>query len=176
MGLAASGDAPDIFDARVAGALTVLFVARMLLKDFRDRAGDAAFGKRTFLLARGKLATLLTTLACLLLGDAMLVSVMPSTPLLVVVIQTYFIGVAVQLWSLWQASDFAGEQAAIALGARMGNAAILTLLGSAILVAAGAPATEQTAFVIALALVFWSVFGYLLARQRPSIEAAATPA
>jgi 4-hydroxybenzoate polyprenyltransferase len=176
MGLAASGDLPDIFDARVAGALTVLFVARMLLKDFRDRAGDAAFGKRTFLLARGKPATLLTTLACLLLGDALLVSVMPPTPVLVVVIQTYFAGVAIQLWRLWQAGDFASEQAAIALGARMGNATILTLLGSAILVAAGANPTEQSAFVIALALVFWSVFGYLLARPRRPIEATARPA
>jgi 4-hydroxybenzoate polyprenyltransferase len=171
MGLAAAGLAPDSFDARVVASFGVLLMGRMLLKDFRDRRGDATFGKRTFLIAYGKKATLTLVLACIAVGDALLVSVLPPVPLLTVAVEAYFGGVVVQLYRLWRTQDPAAERVAIALGARMGNAVVLTLLGCLLLIEAGAAAAEQAAFVVAFAGVFWGVFAYLSARPQQAIAA-----
>jgi len=171
MGLAAAGLAPDGFDARVVASFGVLLIGRMLLKDFRDRRGDATFGKRTFLLAYGKKATLMLVLACIAVGDALLVSVLPPVPLLTVAVEAYFGGIVVQLYRLWRTQDPAAERVAIALGARMGNAVVLTLLGCLLLIEAGAAAAEQAAFVVAFAGVFWGVFAYLSARPQQAIAA-----
>jgi 4-hydroxybenzoate polyprenyltransferase len=169
IGLAAAGLAPDLTDARVTSCFVVLFVGRMLLKDFRDRRGDAAFGKRTFLLAHGKPMTLAFTLACIVSGNALLLTVLPSSPLLVLAVESYFLGIGFQLYRLWLATDLDAERIAIALGARMGNAVVLTLLGSMLLRAAGARGTEQSAFVLVLAAMFWFAFAYLMLRPREAL-------
>ena len=39
------------------GGLYVAFIGRIMLKDFRDVRGDELFGKRTFLLRHGHVAT-----------------------------------------------------------------------------------------------------------------------
>jgi 4-hydroxybenzoate polyprenyltransferase len=170
MGLAAAGLVPDGFDARVAAGFGVLLMGRMLLKDFRDQRGDAAFGKRTFLLAYGKKATLIAVLGCIVVGNGLLVSVLPSVPFLAVAIEAYFGGIVVQLYRLWRADDPAAERVAIALGARMGNAVVLTLLGC-LLLEGQATAAEQAAFVVVFAGVFWGVFAYLTARPQQAIAA-----
>jgi len=171
MGLAAVGLLPDGFDARVVASFGVLLMGRMLLKDFRDRRGDAAFGKRTFLLAYGKGATLTVVLACIVVGDALLVTVLPPLSLLTIAVEAYFGGIVVQLFRLWRADDPAEERVAIALGARMGNAVVLTLLGCLLLLEANATPAEQATFVVAFAGVFWGVFAYLTARPQQAIAA-----
>jgi len=171
LGLAAAGVTPTWLDARAAAALVVLFTGRMLLKDFRDRRGDAMFGKRTFLLVHGKGVTVSAVLICVLAGDALLVTVLPS-PVLVAVVETYFAAIVLELYRLARGD----EMAAIARGARMGNAVVLTWLGFAIL-----PAAAGDVFAIAMAAVYWLV--YLLpaasatataapARKTPTAEAA----
>ena len=50
----------------------MLFVARIVLKDFRDREGDALYGKPTLLLRFGKDATCAVSLAALLAGNCLL--------------------------------------------------------------------------------------------------------
>ena len=151
LGLAAAGSLPSWFDARVVAALVVLFAGRMLLKDFRDRRGDAMFGKRTFLLVHGKRATVVGVLLCVLGGDALLVTVLPSS-ILIAVMQTYFAAIVFELHRLSRASG-EEELAAIARGARMGNAVVLTWLGFAIL-----PESQRDVFVVAMAGVYWLVF------------------
>ncbi len=164
VGLAAAGAEPTSLDVRVVAALVVLFTGRMLLKDFRDRSGDAAFGKRTFLLVHGKRAVIGAVLTCVLAGDALLVSVLQSA-VLIAVVQTYFAAIVFELYRLCRSED--AELAAIALGARMGNAVILTWLGFAIL-----PEGEGDVFVVALAAVYW--LAYLL--PAPAATTAAAPA
>jgi 4-hydroxybenzoate polyprenyltransferase len=141
------------------------------LKDFRDRSGDAAFGKRTFLLAYGKSTTLVLTLGCIVAGDLLLVTVAPANPGLIIVIETYFAGIALQLYRLWVADDPLAERLAIALGARMGNAVVLTLLGFLLLRAAGATAAEQAVFVVTVAVMFWFAFSYLTLKPREALAA-----
>jgi 4-hydroxybenzoate polyprenyltransferase len=171
LGLAAAGFGPDALDARLAGSLVVLFAGRMMLKDFRDRRGDAAFGKRTFLLTFGKPATLIVTLACIVLGDALLLTALPSSVLLVIAVEGYFAGVAYQLYRLWLATDPAAERLAIALGARMGNGVVLTLLGFMLLRTAGATDAEQGLFVAAFAGLFWFTFAYLTLKPQEALAA-----
>jgi 4-hydroxybenzoate polyprenyltransferase len=162
LGLAAAGVSPSWFDARAAAALVVLFTGRMLLKDFRDRRGDAMFGKRTFLLVHGKRMTAIAVLICVLAGDALLVTVLPSAAL-VAVLQTYFAAIVFELYRLANGD----ELPAIARGARMGNAVILTWLGFAIL-----PAGQGDVFAVALGALYWLV--YLLPASAAATSTAAT--
>lgn len=158
VGLASAGAAPDGLDLRVVAAFTVLFVGRMLLKDFRDRRGDAAFGKRTFLLTYGKPATLAAVLACVVAGDLVLLTVQLPNAALVVATQSFFAAIGLELYRLWRADLPAAELTAIARGARMGNAVVLTWLGFVLLRGAGAADAERAAFVIAVAATVWLVF------------------
>ena len=63
LGLAVVGSSPRLEDALLGGGLYALFLARIVLKDFRDREGDAQFGKPTLLLRFGKDVTCLASLA-----------------------------------------------------------------------------------------------------------------
>ena len=86
-------------------------------------------------------------------------------------VEAYFGGVLIQLHRLWRAQDAPTEQLAIAMGARMGNAVVLTLLGALLLLAAGAPPGQQAAFVVTLAVLFWAVYVYATARPEPTLAA-----
>ena len=121
--------------------------------------------------ATTQLMTLITVMSCVVAGDALLIAVLPSNPLLVVAVESYFVAIAIQLFRLWKADRPDDERVAIALGARMGNAVVLTLLGFLLLRAAGAAAAEQAIFVVALGAMFWFVFAYLAARPREAITA-----
>ena len=57
LGAVATGRGLTPATPSLVGALYVLFVARIVLKDFRDREGDALYGKPTLLLRFGKDAT-----------------------------------------------------------------------------------------------------------------------
>jgi 4-hydroxybenzoate polyprenyltransferase len=152
IGLGSAGAALEARDLQVVAALLLLFAGRMLLKDFRDRRGDALFGKRTFLLVHGKGATIAAVLICVLAGDALLAGVLPS-PVLIAVVQGYFAVIAFELYRLAKSGPGEEELAAIARGARMGNAVILTWLGWSLL-----PASEANVLAVALAALYWLVY------------------
>lgn len=59
------------------GALYAGFVGRILLKDFRDVRGDALYGKRTFLLRRGRRRTCAVSAAFSTAGVAAVLVVLP---------------------------------------------------------------------------------------------------
>ena len=57
LGIVVAHDRWRSFDAALLAGLCILFFARIILKDVRDRLGDAAHGKPTMLLRLGKNAT-----------------------------------------------------------------------------------------------------------------------
>jgi 4-hydroxybenzoate polyprenyltransferase len=62
------------------GALYVGFIGRIVLKDFRDVRGDALFGKRTFLVRHGRVATCRLSGVCWVVASAAAVLTAPRHP------------------------------------------------------------------------------------------------
>ena len=83
-------------------ALYLLFVGRIVLKDFRDREGDAAYGKSTFLLKCGKPATCLASFGAVCAGDALLASALADRLRLALFLQQYVVGILVMLYRLYR--------------------------------------------------------------------------
>ena len=64
-------------DALLLTGLYVGFIGRILLKDFRDVRGDALFGKRTFLVRRGRRATCVFSAISWTAGGVLVVATTP---------------------------------------------------------------------------------------------------
>jgi 4-hydroxybenzoate polyprenyltransferase len=64
-------------DALLLAGLYLGFIGRILLKDFRDVRGDALFGKRTFLVRRGRRATCVVSAIFWTAGGVLLVASIP---------------------------------------------------------------------------------------------------
>jgi 4-hydroxybenzoate polyprenyltransferase len=171
LGLTAAGVSPSSGDALFCAGLSSLFVSRIVLKDFRDRRGDAAYGKPTMLLRFGKTATCATSLVALALGDALLLLFLRPPLVFGIVLQAFVAAIGSRLLALWRAADPRAEQLAIGLGARMGNGLLLSVLAWLVLVAHQATPAEGTAFVAALALVFWLGYGAVLSRPADAVIA-----
>jgi 4-hydroxybenzoate polyprenyltransferase len=136
VGAVAVGGMPGPSDAPLVGALCLLFLGRIVLKDFRDREGDAAYGKPTFLLRYGKRATCLLSATCVCAADAVLIHAVTTSTgwWLASIAQLYVLGIAAMLLRLYAADDRRGEQVSIGVGARVGNGLLLLLLGVSLLV------------------------------------------
>jgi 4-hydroxybenzoate polyprenyltransferase len=166
LGVVVAGSTPGIADLPFAAALYALFLARIVLKDFRDRQGDALYGRPTLLLRFGKQATCLVSGAALGVGVATLVWTVPAlTPVLVA------LGLAIgwMLVRLRRAPEGRDEQVAIGIGARMGNGLLTCVLAWLVLDSAGAAAGERLFFVVALAGLFAVSFASLV--RRPDVVA-----
>lgn len=107
-------------------ALVLLFGARIVLKDFRDRVGDAQFGKGTILLRFGKTTTCVASLAGLLAANG--VFGLTLDRVLWALVQVFVLAIGWMLWQLWRADDPVAEQVAIGTGARVGNGLLLSML------------------------------------------------
>jgi 4-hydroxybenzoate polyprenyltransferase len=165
LGLLAAGGRIDRVDLLLCGALYSLFLARINLKDFRDRAGDAAYGKPTLLLAQGKTVTCAVTGIALLVGCAALVAALGAHPGVVAIVSFFGAVILSTLRRLWRTSDPRDEQIAIGLGAKMGNGLLACTLASLILQAQGAPEGMRVLTMAFLALVYGTVF--LALNDRP---------
>jgi 4-hydroxybenzoate polyprenyltransferase len=156
-------------DVLLAASLLGLFLARITLKDFRDRRGDALYGRRTLLLRVGKGATCLVSLAALCAGDALLLAFLkPAAPLFLVT-QGFVLVVASRLHALWRASDPRTEQVAIGIGARAGNGLLLSVLAWLVLSGQGATLGERTGVLLTLAAAFALSLAVLLARPEQAV-------
>ena len=158
--IAAGGHLADAV-SRFSCALLLLFTARIVLKDFRDRDGDARYGKPTLLLRHGKDVTCAISLAALLAGDALLTSTLPLVP--AALMQLFVGAIATMIWRLRNSSDRHGEQVAIGIGARAGNGLLLAALGWLVLTGRGASSVEATTFVCVLAVLFLGTVAALAA-------------
>jgi 4-hydroxybenzoate polyprenyltransferase len=158
LGLLAAGGRIDRIDVLLCGALYALFLARINLKDFRDRAGDAAYGKSTLLLAHGKKVTCAVSGIALLVGCTALVAALGGHPGIMAIVSLFTAAILSMLWKLWRTSDLREEQIAIGLGAKMGNGLLACTLTWLVLQAEGAPEGMRVLALGFLALVYGSVF------------------
>ena len=159
-GVVVGGGRLQIFDVPLMAALYLLFAGRIVLKDFRDREGDAAYGKPTFLLKYGKRATCLVSAGAICAGDSLLVAALAERWWLWVaaLLQPYVASVMLMLYRLYRVSGRRDEQLAIGVGARMGNGLLATLVGILILANHGADWITQLTFSLALMAFYMLAF------------------
>ena len=148
--------------SRLAAGLFLLFCARIVLKDFRDREGDARYGKPTILLRFGKDATCALSLFALAAGDVLLA--LALDPALVLVVQPLVLAIAWMLRALRNAGDARAEQVAIGIGARTGNGLLLCVLAWLVVRANGSSVAEAVMLTAAIAGVFCLSFVSLASR------------
>jgi 1,4-dihydroxy-2-naphthoate octaprenyltransferase len=162
LGIVAAGGRLRHAWSLLAAALFLLFCARIVLKDFRDREGDALYGKPTILLRFGKDATCALSLAALAAADVMLALALPPT--LALVVQPLVLAIAWMLRALRRAEDARGEQVAIGIGARTGNGLLLSVLAWLVVRGSGASELEATVVASSVAAVFCLSFLSLATR------------
>jgi 4-hydroxybenzoate polyprenyltransferase len=164
LGAIAAGRTLGRSDSWFVATLGALFLARILLKDFRDRPGDARYGKPTLLLRFGARTTCAASFAALVTADVLLVAALRPPLALVLPLELLLIAVAAMLLRLARAADSREEQIAIGLGARLGNGLLLCVL--AWLVLGGEDATDEAraALVWALTAAFLASTAALAAR------------
>jgi len=157
-GVVAVGDGLRIWDLPLLASLYMLFAGRIVLKDFRDREGDALYSKPTFLLRYGKRATCLVSLCAVCAGDAFLVVSLAEKLWLAGVLQLYVAGVVIMLHRLYRSDDPKDEQLSIGVGAKLGNGLLTTLLGCLVLANQQASWATQAVFGFALTVLYLLTF------------------
>jgi 4-hydroxybenzoate polyprenyltransferase len=153
-GVVVVGESLRTTDLPLLTALYLLFAGRIILKDFRDREGDTAFGKPTFLLKYGKKATCLASLCALCAGDALLLASLADRWWLAALLQIYIVSILILLHRLYRVSSHKDEQLSIGVGAKMGNGLLVILLGTLILANQGADWITQFIFGLALTAIY----------------------
>jgi 4-hydroxybenzoate polyprenyltransferase len=143
-------------DAGLLLGLCVLFFARIILKDIRDRLGDAAHGKPTALLRLGKGATCAVSVVGAVAGTAILVVTVAGQPAVTLVLAAA--GAVWMLERLRRTDDPALEQVAIGTAARAGNAMLITIVAWLLLLGQHATTSQVSAFVLVLGAVFAASF------------------
>jgi 4-hydroxybenzoate polyprenyltransferase len=153
MGVSAAGRLPDAADGVMVAGFYLLFLSRIILKDFRDRAGDRAFGKVTFLLKHGKRAVVVMSRAALLAGGVMVVCSLAEPPAIAFILALYLLVALWALQRLGRAGDLINELVSIALFAKAGNAFLLTVLACLVLRSNGTPVPTQVALLAVITLL-----------------------
>jgi 4-hydroxybenzoate polyprenyltransferase len=97
----------------VTGGLIALFLARINLKDFRDRDGDALYGKPTLLLRFGKQTTCLVSLVALLVGNLLLLAALQPSWFIALSMQCFVAAIGYMLFTMWRVDESRSEQIAI---------------------------------------------------------------
>jgi 4-hydroxybenzoate polyprenyltransferase len=169
LGAVATGRDVHRRDAVLLAALYVLFVARIVLKDFRDRAGDALYDKPTLLLRFGKDGVCGASLAALVAGNALLLAALRPAAGLALLLELFVLAIAFMLRQLRVARDGHSEQVAIGIGARLGNGLLITVLAWLVLRGEGAPPGTALAFAAALTTLFGLGCAVLVARPDEAV-------
>jgi 4-hydroxybenzoate polyprenyltransferase len=154
LGLTIMNEQLRVFDLYFVAALFTLFCGRILLKDFRDRKGDAAYGKPTLILKYGKKVTCITSLSFILIGNILLFFALHLNFTLSLLFMALFLAIYYSEYRLWKADSTHTEQVMIGIGAKMGNGLLLMTLGLFIIQAYHGTAGYQLAFVFILAVVY----------------------
>jgi 4-hydroxybenzoate polyprenyltransferase len=165
LGVAIAGDGWDGRDISLVAGLFILFVARIVLKDFRDRLGDAAFGKPTLLLRLGKRATCLVSVAGAALGTGIMVAGLHAPTSVAAMLAICGIGIEWMLVRLARTRDPRLEQVAIGIAARAGNGLLILVLAFLLLQADGAD--ERTLVTILACLLGVFAISFLDAALHP---------
>jgi 4-hydroxybenzoate polyprenyltransferase len=154
-------------DLIFASSLVLLFFARIILKDFRDRKGDAKYGKPTFLLKYGKFATCIASFIALLAGNGlMFLSLNGNGIAILIILQVIFSTIYYSLFKLWK-SSFEDEKVYIGVGAKMGNGLLITILAYLLLVEYNATLAFRIFFCTILAASF--LVSFIMIAKNPEI-------
>lgn len=152
-------------DAPLVAGLYVLFFARIILKDVRDRFGDASHGKATMLLRLGKDATCAVSVVAAVIGiTTIVVAIHPPVPI-VVAIALDGCAIVWMLGRLRATTEPTAELVAIGTAARAGNALLISVIAWLLLSAEGAPSVQASLFVATLTAV--AAVGFLDLALRP---------
>ena len=167
LGAIAAGRALDAATRSSLGALGVLFLARIVLKDYRDRAGDALLRQADAAAPlRRRTATCAASLCALVAANVLLVvgargrRVALALPLEALLLGDRRDAAAASSGR----ADAREEQVAIGLGARLGNGVLLCLLAWLVLGGEGATDTARATIVCGLAALFLGSTAALAAR------------
>ena len=169
LGVTAAGGMLGRADAPFAAALVALFVARIVLKDFRDRAGDTRYGRPTLLLRFGKDATCAASAASLAVGGLLLLVALRPPTAVAVILVGLLAAIAWALAMLRHAPSGHAEQVAIGIGARMGNGLLLAALAWLLVVRDGGSTLEQVAVVCLVGAAFAVAFATLVVRPDEAV-------
>lgn len=158
LGLVISKEQFYAFDLLFVASLFTLFCGRILLKDFRDRKGDAAYGKPTLILKYGKTVTCLTSLSFIIMGNILLFFSLQLNFILSFLFMALFFTIYYSEYRLWKAQSTHIEQVMIGIGAKMGNGLLLMILGLFIIQAYHGTTEYQIAFIFILVFVYVANF------------------
>lgn len=128
LGRLAAGGGFGPRDAALLGGLSLGFVGRILLKDFRDVAGDALLGRRTALVRHGRAVTCRVSAALWCLGSTALLTVPGLTAVTAVAYAVQLALALVALAALARSRHPHRDDALIAAAALLGRGLVLTLL------------------------------------------------
>jgi 4-hydroxybenzoate polyprenyltransferase len=140
----------------------LMFLARICLKDFRDRKGDALAGKPTLILKYGKGAVCAISTMSILLGGAILIVTSSHQPLLQWLVVLFIASLMVVEYQLYTAQTESFELLSIGYGARMGNGILFALLGTFLLRTQQASIADLVIFYCSLIGIYgWFFWQYI---------------
>jgi 4-hydroxybenzoate polyprenyltransferase len=152
--------------------LYVTFIGRIALKDFRDAKGDEMFGKRTFLIRRGRVRTCLFSGVCWIIGSVTLLAIVPLRSFLVVVFVAFVASTLHGLNLLARAQEYAAEQVIIGAIAHLARGMGITVLAYFTMVGKGWSTGRQDLVFAALAVVFVGMYrAMIVERTTVTLEA-----
>jgi len=163
----------------IAPVLFVFFLGRIILKDFRDRKGDSLYGRPTFLLRFGKTATCFTSLVCVAVAHVFFAIIAGSFGehakpvemwLFIGLTSVFFLAIYMALIGLWRAKE-EHEQFFIGLGAKMGNGALIFMLGLMILMMNKAEISVMIAFSGTMIMFFLIAFIVMVTNPKLAVNA-----
>ena len=158
LGLVVAGARPTRRDMVFAGALFILFIARIVLKDFRDREGDERFGKPTLLLRFGKGVVCRTSVIALLAWNVLLMIAIRPSPPFALILEGFIVAVWAQLRKLQRSAHPHAEQVAIGIAARAGNGMLVMVLAWLAMTSAGATSEQRLVFSLLLGVVYAATY------------------
>jgi 4-hydroxybenzoate polyprenyltransferase len=150
LGIVVAHDRWRPFDAMLLAGLCVLFFARIILKDVRDRLGDAAHGKPTMLLRLGKARTCAVSVAAAMIGSLAIIVAIAPPPAVGVALAVDAVAIVWMLLRLRALHDGTDELVAIGTAAKAGNALLVSVIAWLLLSAQGADPTQASLLVAVL--------------------------
>jgi 4-hydroxybenzoate polyprenyltransferase len=155
--------------------LYVTFMGRIVLKDFRDETGDRLFGKRTFLVRRGREDTCLLSAACWIAGCGALIAIAPFRAALIGVFAAYLICVLRGLYLLAKSRDPSVDQVIIGSIAQIGRGMAITLLAHLTMAAKGWTQGDQAIVQLSIAAAMVYLFLETVTRRHAVTAAEIRP-
>jgi 4-hydroxybenzoate polyprenyltransferase len=134
------------------------FVARISLKDFRDRKGDAAANKPTILSKYGKTTVILLSSSAVLTGTLILMYMSLSDIWMLLTLIAFASSIGIVEYRLYHSKKLNQELLSVAYGARMGNGLLLTYFGCLLLQGSNAPQDVMVIFIFTMIFLYGYLF------------------